>query len=249
MDDNDPSGFKATRKRTDLSQGVSLRDAILYYGDLESPEELYSAHVLTSSPGILESVRCALDPDALLSKYNQEAFNARSAVVTKLSSGELLGTGIRSGAPLAAGPENLHPDLWRILVPDFNASSARLPTGELILGIRVFPGPFWGDAAAVPPLPLKQETFRTGFAGRPPTIARPLIEAEMQRRAKSGELKSSMREEAEALVGWYVRTYPEGPPVAPGTIRNILGALYRRLVREETEQHDVGGTKSGTKLF
>ena len=127
MDDNDPTGFKSERRRTDLSQGVSLRDAILYYGDLESPENLYSLHVLMSSAEILESVRCVLDSNALLFKYNQSAYNPQSKVMAKLLSGQLLGTGMRSGAPLAAAPAKIHPDVWRILVPDFNASSARLP--------------------------------------------------------------------------------------------------------------------------
>src|SRR5690242_19524998 len=104
MHDSDPTGFKSARRRTDLSQGVSLRDAILYYGDLESPEEFFSLHVLTSSAGILESVRCVLDSNALLSKYNQSTCNPKSKVMTKLLSGELLGTGMRSGAPLAAAP-------------------------------------------------------------------------------------------------------------------------------------------------
>ena len=239
MDANDPSGFKARRKRTELSQGVSLRDAILYYGDLESPEKLYSAHVLTSSPGILKLVRCALDPDALLSKYNQEAFNARSAVVTKLSSGELLGTGIRSGAPLAAGPENVHPDLWRILVPDFNASSARLPTGELILGIRVFPGPLGNATAAASA--GNQEPFRTGFAGRP--SSRHLLEAEMKRRAKVGDLKSSLREEARELAGWLRLMHPEFPPATANTIRNSLADLHRELRAAAHHEYSAAGTK------
>src|SRR5690348_12945374 len=74
----------------------------------------------------------------------------------------------------------------------------RLPTGELILGIRVFPGPF-GNAAAAAPVG-NEETLRTGFAGRP--SSRHLLEAEMKRRAKVGDLKSSLREEARELADW-----------------------------------------------
>jgi hypothetical protein len=239
MDNNDPTGFKSTRRRTDLSQGISLRDAILYYGDLESPEKLYGAHVLTSSAGILESVRCVLDSNALLSKYNQSAYNPRSKVMAKLLSGQLLGTGMRSGAPLAAAPEKIHPDVWRILVPDFNASSARLPTGELILGIRVFPGPF-GNAAAAAPVG-NQETLRTGFAGRP--SSRHLLEAEMKRRAKVGDLKSSLREEARELADWLRLMHPKFPPATANTIRNSLADLYRELRAAAHHEYSAGCTK------
>jgi hypothetical protein len=68
---------------------------------------------------------------------------------------------------------------------------------------------------------------RTGFAGRP--SAKHLVAAEMERRAKSGELKSSMRKEAKELADWYAATHPEGPSTSDGAIRNSLAHLHRRL--------------------
>lgn len=238
MDANDPTGFKSRRRRTDLCQGVSLRDAILYYGDLASPESHFSLHVLTSSAGTFESVRMFISNDAL-SQYYQNARNAQPEVVAKLLSGELLATGMRSGAPLAAPPEKIHPDRWRILVPDFDGSSARVPDGELILGIRVFPGPF-GNAAAAEPI-ANQETLRTGFAGRP--SSRHLLEAEMKRRAKVGDLKSSLRQEAKELADWLRLMHSEFPPAKANTIRNSLADLHRELRAAAHHEYSAGGTK------
>jgi hypothetical protein len=94
-------------------------------------------------------------------------------------------------------------------------------------------------------------SHRTGFAGRP--SGRHLVAAEMERRAKSGELKSSLRAEANELAKWYAATHPKTPSIQAGTIRNSLADLHRRLIREENEielyDDSSGGTKSGTKLF
>jgi hypothetical protein len=85
----------------------------------------------------------------------------------------------------------------------------------------------------------ERRVYRTGFAGRP--SGRHVVAAEMERRAKSGELiKDSMRAEAKELAEWYARAHPTGPPVKAGTIRNSLADLYRCL---------KSGTKPGTKLF
>jgi hypothetical protein len=74
----------------------------------------------------------------------------------------------------------------------------------------------------------EREAFRTGFAGRP--SGRWLVEAEMKRRAKSGELKLSLRAEAKALADWYALAYPTGPSIKAGAIRFSFAGLYRALV-------------------
>src|SRR5205823_4542542 len=93
--------------------------------------------------------------------------------------------------------------------------------------IRVFPGPF-GNAAATEPI-TNQETLRTGFAGRP--SSRHLLEAEMKRRAKVGDLKSSLRQEAKELADWLRLMHSEFPPAMANTIRNSLADLYRGASR------------------
>jgi hypothetical protein len=68
---------------------------------------------------------------------------------------------------------------------------------------------------------------RTGFAGRP--SAKHLVAAEMEKRAKNGEFKSSMRKEAKELADWYAATHPEDPSTSDGAIRNSLAHVHRRL--------------------
>jgi hypothetical protein len=77
--------------------------------------------------------------------------------------------------------------------------------------------------------PTGEVFYHTGFAGRP--SGRNLVEAEMKRRAESGELEPSLVAEVKALAVWYAQThpYPEWPPLQPGTMRNTLRGLYREL--------------------
>jgi hypothetical protein len=96
----------------------------------------------------------------------------------------------------------------------------------------------------------ERQAYRTGFAGRP--SVKHLVAAEMERRAKSGELKESMRAEAKELAEWYARAHPAGPRVKAGTIRNSLADLHRQLKGQAAERHSgdfLSGPKSGTKLF
>lgn len=55
-----------------------------------------------------------------------------------------------------------------------------------------------------------------------------LAENEMRRRAASGELARTLKEESEHLSDHIRRQYPGDPP-APKTIQNQLGSLYREL--------------------
>ena len=87
------------------------------------------------------------------------------------------------------------------------------------------------EAAAVDATAAGNERYahHTGFAGRP--TGKQLIGPEMERRARSGELKSSLRAEAKELADWYAAAHSGAPPARAGTIRNSFADLHRRLVR------------------
>jgi hypothetical protein len=73
------------------------------------------------------------------------------------------------------------------------------------------------------------EIGRTGLPGRP-TISH-MIEEELRRRATAGECEPTLRAEVKALIGWAIKTYPNGPRVGIKGLENRLRDLYSALVR------------------
>lgn len=71
------------------------------------------------------------------------------------------------------------------------------------------------------------EPMKSGAPGKPTSMH--LVEAETHARAARGELRPTMKEEAEHLSRWLIATHPGAPPLTPKTIGNRLGTLYRRL--------------------
>jgi hypothetical protein len=72
----------------------------------------------------------------------------RRILPDKLIAGELQTTGFEPGAPLDSPPTPIHPARWRVLVPDFETSSATGPDGVKVVGIRVLPANQEQDPAA-----------------------------------------------------------------------------------------------------
>jgi transcriptional regulator with XRE-family HTH domain len=82
-------------------------------------------------------------PDAWQADYDDDEAEfeeryGRRILRDKLITGELKATGFKLGAPLDSPPTTIHPAYWRVLVPDFETSSASAP-GVEVVGIRVLP--------------------------------------------------------------------------------------------------------------
>jgi hypothetical protein len=102
-------------------------------------------------------------------------------------------------------------------------------------------GPARQEVAGVPP-PARPKATRTK-----PTLPVDELKAEMQRRARSGELEPSMQAEARALSAWCNVRHP-GRPKSISTIRNHpeLKAEYERLRACVTRRLSPGGWRTGT---
>jgi len=77
--------------------------------------------------------------------------------------------------------------------------------------------------------PFELEVGRTGAQGRPSSMF--LVVGEFERRADTGELAQSLREEARALVDWFKQTHGTLQPPTVKTIENKLRQLYRGAKR------------------
>jgi hypothetical protein len=75
--------------------------------------------------------------------------------------------------------------------------------------------------------------------GRPSIM--PKIEAEMRRRAASGQLEAWLRREAEALAAWAKRKFPDEHIPLPRSIEKRLRHVYRELKR--IKRPDKGADK------
>jgi hypothetical protein len=73
-------------------------------------------------------------------------------------------------------------------------------------------------------------SYRAGTPGRP--TSRHLVQAELRRRGRAGELKARLSEEAEALRIWLKNTHPDAPQLTKKSIENAFRGEYRKLRAE-----------------
>jgi hypothetical protein len=125
----------------DPDAGVSLAEAVILYGGLSKRDQ--GSHRVTqlklqwakngqpcSSPVTGDEI----------AGYCERQVAVERRVLDKLRSGELRATGVSRlvGSSISDGSEDIHPDQWRVFVPDFENSSASSPAGALVEGILVF---------------------------------------------------------------------------------------------------------------
>jgi len=113
--------------------GLSLAEATLAYGDLARPEKLKVFR-------LWRKARASGDPtqprdDDWLTERCSEEVAAQTRLIEKLQHGELGATGFDVDT---LAPIKIHSDLWRVLVPDFDPSAAKLNGKDKIGGILVF---------------------------------------------------------------------------------------------------------------
>jgi hypothetical protein len=105
----------------------------------------------------------------------------------------------------------------------YDAGQIRLFRAELD---HEFPAPE-ASAQDTAHSPAAAPAYRTGVAGRP--TSKDLARQEMQRRAKEGNLCSSVRREAKELCLWLTREHPEAPQLTPKALENSLRDDYHSL--------------------
>ena len=85
----------------------------------------------------------------------------------------------------------------------------------------------WPYPGAVEARSAPSPAIRTGVSGRP--TSRHLIEAEMRRRAATGQMQEKIAAEARALSVWLGEKHPEFPQMKPKSISAALLPLHQEL--------------------
>lgn len=124
----------------DLDAGLSLGDAVLAFGDLPDPKGHHQKRVVLALCEISgrELVLAAPATGQEWVNYSIDEAAARVRTLEKLISGELRATGVVCGGSLDRGAIEIHPDQWRVLTPDWIASSAAASMETRIEGILVY---------------------------------------------------------------------------------------------------------------
>lgn len=121
--------------------GVSLADAILLYGDLSERERRLHHLMRLKLRSAKDGQPCGRPvTEEELAEYCEREVAGQDRVRKKLENGEVYAEGIcRSGASsINDASARAHRDQWRVLVPDFETSSASSAAGVIIEGILVF---------------------------------------------------------------------------------------------------------------
>jgi len=103
---------------------------------------------------------------------------------------------------------------------------------------REFPLPETAIQANTPSNEPSAATYRTGVAGRPSSIH--IVRPEMQRRAASGHLLSSLAAEVRALLQWLQEHHPDAAPLTQKTAENRLRDDYRELKASQVSRFEDG---------
>jgi hypothetical protein len=69
--------------------------------------------------------------------------------------------------------------------------------------------------------------YRTGAPGKPTSSH--LVKAELERRAATGKMSTTLAAEAEQLERWLRSEHPSAPPMAVHSIENSIRSKYRAL--------------------
>jgi hypothetical protein len=123
--------------------------------------------------------------------------------------------------------------LWQVLRPDFKHSAA-VGGGLKISGMLVRRAteadqepPVVSTTVEELPEPEPDMIPEARPPGRPSMM--PKIEAEMRRRAASGQLRTTLSAESKVLASWAQTTHPDEHPPRAKSIQRHLGRLYQEL--------------------
>jgi hypothetical protein len=137
-------------------------------------------------------------------------------LISRLRSGELIGTGLEEPLTLDRARRAIPPHLWQVLRPDFRCTTVADPVGTVVKSaVEELPG----SASDVIP--------DARPPGRPSMM--PKIEVEMRRRAATGQLRTTLSAESKVLASWAQTTHPDERPPRAKSIQRRLGRLYQEL--------------------
>ena len=210
------------RQREDW--GIPLREAIERW----TPRELWERYRELAEYDIPLIIPGAEDPRA------EEVRRVHSwiseTLVDKLVRGELIASGIALPLKESSQRRDIPPELWPLLTFGYRflVVSGNGLSYDQVLVREVWPGTRSSaerqQDGARPPM---QPHHAARGPGRPSIM--PSIEAEMRRRADSGEIESSLSREAEALAIWAQEQFTDAHVPKPGSIERQLGRVYREL--------------------
>jgi hypothetical protein len=154
-------------------------------------------------------------------------------LISRLRSGELIATGLEEPLTLDRARRPIPVHLWQVLRPDFKLSAA-VRGGLNISGILVRRAteadqepPAVSTTVEELPEPDPDMIPEARPPGRPSMM--PKIEAEMRRRAASGQLRTTLSAESKVLASWAQTTHPDERPPRAKSIQRRLGRLYQEL--------------------
>jgi hypothetical protein len=177
-------------------------------------------------------------PTPLHQEASRLRMHIEHVLAEKLRRGELMASGLRLPLDDPEGRrKEISPELWSRLKLDIRnaeASGDGLRMGELRFRTAT-KAESEQDPAVMDELKLPPNRV----AGRPSIMRK--IEAEMRRRAASGQIEESLRREAEVLATWAKRAFPDEHIPAPRSIERRLGHVYRELNR--IKRPDKGADK------
>jgi hypothetical protein len=147
------------------------------------------------------------------------------SLVNRLVRGELIASGVAVPLKETSRRRDIRPELWPRLGFDYGfqmVTGNGLRYGEIL--IREASSVPHQVPASRPQAPPPRAPARPG---RPSII--PMIEAEMRRRAASGQMEESLRREAEVLAIWAQRQFAGTHVPKPKSIEKKLGRVYKQL--------------------
>jgi hypothetical protein len=154
-------------------------------------------------------------------------------LISRLRSGELIGTGLEEPLTLDRARRAIPLHLWQVLRPDFKHSAA-VGGGLKISGILVRCTTVADPEetvvkSAVEELPDSAPDVIPDARppGRPSMM--PKIEAEMRRRAAAGQLRDTLSAESKVLASWAQTMHPDDRPPRAKSIQRRLGKTYQEL--------------------
>jgi hypothetical protein len=141
-----PKDSRAFWRRYDASAGLSLHDAMIFYGPDYEAETVWTLE-LEGYDGFPPGAEDGWPDPAEEADFRVKSFRLQDrrrllqhSLMRQLRAGTLIATGYASDAPLDRPAARITPDRWRVLQPDFERSEAR-GVGLLVVGILVFKAP------------------------------------------------------------------------------------------------------------
>jgi hypothetical protein len=208
-------------ERRAADQSFSLREAVERY----TPRELWQRYFEIAK----EEIPLIIIPN--WNPLNMEARHLRGKIerilTAKLKAGELVASGLALPLRPTTRRHDIRPELWSRLRLDIRRQEA---SGDGLKFVELrFREPRPISMESVPTPAKERQPKQRRPAGRPSFMSE--IEAEMRRRATSGELAATLVAESEALAEWAAaQQHLIGRHVPkPLSIQRKLGEVYREL--------------------